>query len=182
MITHDFTYKFYLFRNRNPFIDINLIPFSKDCSSFSSLIGETAYRKNKTILDEIIDNVKHLLDGKIDYYDFTFVLDGKLVYYADRKRIVLEKNDALFLPPGTLRARDAGTDTVHFVSFNFHSFPDVSFPFDNYMPKCITSNIYCIVTYIHMFYIRIYKCSIRNMCSKMWNLNFICFIPYACYN
>lgn len=70
MITHDFTYKFYLFRNRNPFIDINLIPFSKDCSSFSSLIGETAYRKNKTILDEIIDNVKHLLDGKIDYYDF----------------------------------------------------------------------------------------------------------------
>ncbi len=87
-----------------------------------------------------------ILPNKIDYYDFTFVLDGKLVYYADRKRIVLEKNDALFLPPGTLRARDAGTDTVHFVSFNFHSFPDVSFPFDNYMPKCITSNIKKLLT------------------------------------
>ena len=47
MVTHDFTYKFYLFRNRNPFIDINLIPFSKDSSSFSSLIGETAYRKKQ---------------------------------------------------------------------------------------------------------------------------------------
>ena len=88
MITHDFTYKFYLFRNRNPFIDINLIPFSKDCSSFSSLIGETAYRKNKTILDEIIDNVKHLLDGKIDYYDF-----GEVWVFADCTKDETEISD-----------------------------------------------------------------------------------------
>ena len=35
----------------------------------------------------------------IDYYDFTFVLEGRMVYYADGQRIVLEKNDAIFLPP-----------------------------------------------------------------------------------
>ena len=83
---------------------------------------------------------------QIDYYDFTFVLEGSMVYYADGKRIVLEKNDALFLKPQTMRARDAGTDTVRFVSFNFRTFPDVSFPFDNYMPKCITSNIKKLLT------------------------------------
>lgn len=82
----------------------------------------------------------------IDYYDFTFVLEGRMVYYADGQRIVLEKYDAIFLPPQTMRARDAGTDTVKFVSFNFRALPGVSFPFDRHMPKCITSNIRKLLT------------------------------------
>lgn len=70
MITHNFTYKFYLYEDKRPYLKMELIPFSKDSIMAESLIGASAYHKDKTILDKIIDNIKDLLDGKIDYYDF----------------------------------------------------------------------------------------------------------------
>ena len=78
---------------------------------------------------------------KISYYDLTFVLEGSLVYYANGEKIVLQKNDALFLPPGTMRARTAVAEPVQYVSFNFTILDEVTLPFDHYMPKCITATI-----------------------------------------
>ncbi len=75
----------------------------------------------------------------INFYDFTFVLKGSITYYANGTKIVLEKDDAIFLPPGTVRYREKSAAPVHYVSFNFTS--DVSFPFDVYMKKCITPDI-----------------------------------------
>ncbi|MBQ4160789.1 MAG: helix-turn-helix transcriptional regulator [Clostridia bacterium] len=80
-------------------------------------------------------------ENKINYYDFTFVLEGSMTYIIDGKRITLSKNDAIFLKPGTIRARDTVTCPVAFTSFNFHAQPDVTFPFESYMPKCINENI-----------------------------------------
>lgn len=78
---------------------------------------------------------------KIDYYDFTFVLEGTMTYTANGKRLVLDKNDALFLPPGTIRTREKVCDPVKFVSFNFNVVEGTSFPFDIYMRNCITPDI-----------------------------------------
>ncbi len=79
-----------------------------------------------------------ILEREIDYYDFTFVLEGSMVYIVNGQRVILEKNDAIFLPPGTLREREASENAVAYVSFNFIAHPDITFPFDVYMRKCIT--------------------------------------------
>ena len=78
---------------------------------------------------------------KIDYYDFTFELDGSMVYYVNGQKITLQRNDAIFLKPGTLRARDSGNQTVRYVSFNFYAAAGVTFPFSDYMQECITADI-----------------------------------------
>ncbi len=82
-----------------------------------------------------------LLERPIPYYDFSFILDGAMMYYADGMKIPLQKNDAIFLPPGTIRTREPVQDTVHFVSFNFTAMEDAAFSFPLYMSNCITPNI-----------------------------------------
>ncbi len=82
-----------------------------------------------------------LSQQSIDYYDFTFVLEGTLNYYANNQKYTLHKHDAILLKPNTLRARDAGTEAVRYVSFNFHIFEDAKLPFDEFLPKCITANM-----------------------------------------
>lgn len=77
----------------------------------------------------------------IDYYDLTFVLEGSMTYYANGTKHVMHKNDAIFLKPGTRRERESGTETVHYVSFNFLPFDGISLPFDDFLPKCITANM-----------------------------------------
>ena len=57
--------------------------------------------------------------GVIDFYDLTMVLSGELSYWVNEKQIILQAGDIMFLPPGTLRARDLGNQEVHYVSFNF---------------------------------------------------------------
>ncbi len=82
-----------------------------------------------------------ILRHTIPYYDFTFVLEGTMVYYANDKKIILQKNDAIFLPPGTVRSREEGDGQVRFVSFNFTTLEGVDFAFSLYMQGCITQNI-----------------------------------------
>lgn len=94
-------------------------------------------------LNANIDSCYKLSPNIIQYYDFTFVLDGTMIYYADNVKIELHKNDALFLKPGTLRSRASGTTPVHYISFNFYTpdYMDAEFPFSPYMPQCITETI-----------------------------------------
>lgn len=77
----------------------------------------------------------------IEFYDFTFVLEGELVYYANGERICLQKNDAVFLAPGTLRQRVAGQTPVRYVSFNFLPCESVTLSFPPQMKNCITREI-----------------------------------------
>lgn len=82
-----------------------------------------------------------ILERPIPYYDFSFLLDGSMVYYANGSKILLQKNDAIFLPPGTIRSREPVQETVRFVSFNFTALEGATFPFPAYMPNCINANI-----------------------------------------
>lgn len=77
----------------------------------------------------------------IDYYDFTFVLDGQLIYYADGEKYTLNKNDAIFLSPGTLRARDELFGNVSYVSFNFDLSDSSSLAFPPFLANCINPDI-----------------------------------------
>ena len=89
----------------------------------------------------ILKKCSPLHPSTIPYYDFSFILEGSAVYYADGVRIVLQKNDAVFLPPRTIRSREARDESLHFVSFNFTAPEGVEFPFPAYMPGCITADI-----------------------------------------
>lgn len=80
-------------------------------------------------------------DLNISFYDFTFVISGSMTYYANGKEIVLEKDDAIFLPPGTVRKREQGNAPVHYVSFNFIINTNSQLPFDMHMKNCITPTI-----------------------------------------
>lgn len=91
-------------------------------------------------------SVRKIEKAPISYYDFTFVLDGHMTYIVNNKKYVVSKNDAIFLPPGTLRARESNSIPIRFVSFNFYAKPGVSLPFRKYMPKCITPLIKKIVS------------------------------------
>lgn len=77
----------------------------------------------------------------IDFYDFTFVLEGSMTYYANGVPYVMHKNDAVFFPPGTVYIREKGTEPVSYVSFNFLANDHVSFPFSLFLPKCVTGNM-----------------------------------------
>lgn len=77
----------------------------------------------------------------ISFYDFTFVLKGKMTYYVNGQKIILEKDDAIFLPPGAVRRREKGKSPLHYVSFNFLLNPGITLSFDTHMKKCITYDI-----------------------------------------
>ena len=76
--------------------------------------------------------------GIIDYYDLTFVLEGSMTYIVNNKAYTLNKNDAVFIPPYTLRERPAGTEHTEYVSFNFYLFQGKEL---NYMKGCISAEI-----------------------------------------
>lgn len=77
----------------------------------------------------------------ISFYDLTFVLSGSMTYTANGCILRLKKNDALFLKPGTLRSRQAGTEPVKYVSFNFQMMPGCDYSLAEYIPNCISAEI-----------------------------------------
>jgi len=110
-----------------------------------------------------LKNCPAIYEHKIKWYDLSFVLEGSMTYYADGQKITLEKNDAMFLKPGTMRIRKEGAAPLRFVSFNFSTFDDVDLPFPVYMPKCITKEIRNLIqlyppTHLSAFYHSKEKC------------------------
>ena len=87
------------------------------------------------------------------HYDLTFVLSGQLEYTVGDKCYILEKNDAVFIPPGVKRSRQGLETGVKYASFNFLLADGVTLPFDYYMKDSITSDIRKLVAsfpYSHM--------------------------------
>lgn len=113
-----------------------------------------------------------IIQNKIDFYDFTFVLSGSMTYTANGKTYILKKNDAIFLKPGTIRSRLATPEPVRFVSFNFNLLPGSKLNFAEYLPNCISVNIKNLVSVFPQSHISPYfhsKEKIANM------LNYILF-------
>lgn len=88
------------------------------------------------------NNCKSLPLTILEYYDLTFVVKGRLTYIIDGKTIVLNKNDAMLLRPGTSRKRITDDSFVSYVSFNFFVFDDLNVSFDfAFLPNIITHEI-----------------------------------------
>lgn len=77
----------------------------------------------------------------VDFYHLTFVLEGTFTYIADGNVYNLKENDALILPPGTMRERLGGNHNVKFVIFNFLTDKTVNIPLDFFMKSAINKNI-----------------------------------------
>ncbi len=91
-------------------------------------------------------NCFELPEERIFYYDFTFMLEGEMTYYIEGQEIVIKKNDAIFLPPGTLRSRPEDNSHIRkYVSYNFFA-DDMDIKLDLYLPNCITPNIKKIIS------------------------------------
>ena len=81
-------------------------------------------------------------EEKISYYDLTFLLEGKLVYKINGEYITLNKNDAIIIPPGSLRFRCKSDTFVKYASFNFTLWDDSLLPQKTVLRESITNNIY----------------------------------------
>ncbi len=77
----------------------------------------------------------------INYYDLTFVLKGRLVYYINGERCEVGKNDAILLPPGTLRSRAGLYEDVSYASFNFRTDGSVKLPERLFLPNIVNEEM-----------------------------------------
>jgi len=57
----------------------------------------------------------------IPYYDLTMVLEGRLDYRVNNKRVTLGEGDAVLMPPGSKRERFQSEGKTTYVSFNFRT-------------------------------------------------------------
>ena len=88
-----------------------------------------------------VSKCQKMPEHKIYYYDLTLVLEGEMTYLVNGTQIRMQKNDIIFLPPGTQRARLFGERPVQYVSFNFCVDEDTSFPFPHYLPNAVSAEI-----------------------------------------
>ena len=94
----------------------------------------------------------------IHYYDLTLVLEGTMTYIINNRTIIIKKNEAMFLPPGTLRERIGNNTLTKYISFNFLIPEDSELSFDVIIPNCITPTIkklltvYPYATVLHPFF------------------------------
>ena len=113
-----------------------------------------------------------LPQGIIPYYDLTFVIKGSLTYFINGEKHVLEENDIMLLPPGTLRARNEGTKESRYVSFNFQILPDAKLDLPLFMPGSLSQNIRTLLkVYSQKYILPTYHS--REKCINM--LNYILF-------
>ena len=89
---------------------------------------------------------------KINYYDLTILISGKLTYTLDGENYDLKSNDIMLLPPGTLRTRDQQPECVDYISFNFTILPDANLSLDRIMYNAVSDDIKKIVSLISQEY------------------------------
>ena len=88
-----------------------------------------------------LEHTPEIRSNTIAYWDFTFVLEGELVYWGNGERFRIKKGDAICFPPGTCRMREDSHAPVRYVSFNFTTEHPELLPFPLYMPDCITGTV-----------------------------------------
>lgn len=86
-------------------------------------------------------STRPIIEKKIDYYDLTIITKGKMDYYIDGTYICLNENDAILIPPGSVRTRTSGNKQVKYTSFNFTISENYNIIDRIYMPSVVTDEI-----------------------------------------
>ncbi len=71
---------------------------------------------------------KAISPNHIPYYDLTLLFKGRLHYTLDGRDISLCDGDAVLMPPGTRRQREAPGESAEYISFNFTCDSPISLP------------------------------------------------------
>jgi AraC-like DNA-binding protein len=87
----------------------------------------------------------HMPKFKSDYYDFTFVLKGRLLYRVNGELFEMRENDAIFLPPDTEIERYEINEPVKYVSYNFIAYEDARLPEGPFLKEIISEQILNVV-------------------------------------
>lgn len=66
--------------------------------------------------------------ARISYIEITIVLKGELCYYIDGKKTVASEGEAVYIPAGSMRAREASAQACDYLSFNFIYDGEISLP------------------------------------------------------
>ena len=64
----------------------------------------------------------------IPYYDLTMVLEGRMEYRVNNRRVLLEEGSVILMPPGTKRERVRTEGKTSYVSFNFRTEEPIDLP------------------------------------------------------
>lgn len=87
-----------------------------------------------------VSQVEEMKLEVVNYFDLTFVLEGKMIYIINGEEIVLNKNDVLFVKPQSERIRLKTTEKTTYVSLNFHTeLKDIHLPV--YLKNAITPSV-----------------------------------------
>jgi len=124
-----------------------------NCTDTSLLnVEEQKMREYKTkyFSHSRVDTVQPL-NGCIDYYDITFVLDGEMSYSDGDRVYSLKSDDIIILRPNEKRIRNA-TNTVetHYCSINFYA--DSIDPKSRIFEKSVTQEIRQLLIMFERFY------------------------------
>ena len=88
----------------------------------------------------------HIARFTTDYYDFTFVLKGRLCYRVNGELFEIGENDAIFLPPDTVLERYEINEPVKYVSYNFIANEDAKLPEGPFLKGIISEQIMDVVS------------------------------------
>ncbi|MBQ9369488.1 MAG: helix-turn-helix transcriptional regulator [Clostridia bacterium] len=76
-------------------------------------------------VEKIVDAISPTV---IPYYDLTMVLEGRMEYRVNNRRISLEAGSAVLMPPATKRERIRTEGKTTYVSFNFRTEETIDLP------------------------------------------------------
>ncbi len=93
-------------------------------------------RKNSTYMSPLC----------INFYDFTFVLKGRLRYVVNGEAQDILENDAVFIPPNAIRERIALDEPVKYVSYNFIAGEGERVPIGPFLKGIISEQIRQVVS------------------------------------
>ena len=91
------------------------------------------YRHNRYVI------APKIASRRIFYNELTMVLDGEIEYHINSAPTKLSAGDVLFLRYGDLRERGEGREKADYVSFNFQS--DTEYTFPTHIKKGLTREI-----------------------------------------
>lgn len=91
-------------------------------------------------------NSTHMSPIRINFYDFTFVVKGRLRYIVNGETFDVLENDAVFIPPDAIRERIALDEPVKYVSYNFNAYDGERLPVGPFLKGIISEQIRQIVS------------------------------------
>lgn len=82
----------------------------------------------------------------IDYYDFTFVLKGRLKYSINGTIYEVRENDAIFVAPNNIIERFEINEPVKYVSYNFLAAEGAKLPEGPFLKGIISEQIVAVIS------------------------------------